>query len=113
MYFSYITRERWVARESTYRSRSLERAAKKHGVMPGEVLECIQNKLYGRLIDDRAENRTFPSTRWFLAETDSGRKLKVVFLFDKKFQRFVLKTAYEPNMQEEKIYGTNFPGYQT
>ena len=82
-------------------------------LLPGEVLECFQNKLYGSLIDDRAENRTFPPTRWFLAETDSGRKLKVVFLFDKKFKQFVLKTAYEPNMQEEKIYGTNFPGCQT
>ncbi len=85
---------------------------KKHGVMPMEVLECFQNKLFGSLIDDRAENRTFPPTQWFIAETDSGRKLKVVYLFDKKLKQFVLKTAYEPNMQEEKIYATQFPGYQ-
>ena len=84
----------------------------KHGVMPMEVLECFQNRLFGSLIDDRAENQTYPPTQWFIAETNAGRKLKVVYMFDKKLKQFVLKTAYEPNVQEEKIYGAQNPAYR-
>jgi len=85
----------------------------KHGVTPLEVLECFQNKLFGSLTDDRAENRTFPPTQWFISETDGGRTLKVVYLFDKKLKQFMLKTAYEPNAQEESIYGAKYPAFRT
>ena len=89
---------------------SVERKLRdKHKASPVEVFECFQNKVAGSLIDDRAENRTFPPTRWFIAETDSGRRLKVVFIFDKKVRQFVLKTAYEPNQIEEQIYAKEFP----
>jgi hypothetical protein len=33
-------------------------------------------------------------------------------MFDKKLKQFILKTAYEPNPQEEKIYGAQYPAYQ-
>lgn len=88
-----------------------QKLRQKHDVMSIEVLECFQNKLFGSLIDDRAENKTFPPTQWFIAETDAGRKLKIVFMFDKKNKRFILKTAYEPNEQEEKIYASHHSGY--
>ena len=88
---------------------SVEKKLKeKHDVTPLEVLECFQNRLFGTLVDDRAENRTYPPTQWFIAETNSGRRLKVVFIFDKKVKKFLLKTAYEPNALEEKIYGKQY-----
>jgi len=39
---------------------------------------------------------------WFIAGTDSGRKLKIVFVLESNDIR--LKTAYQPNEEEQRIY---------
>lgn len=74
----------------------------KHNVTPEEVEECFFNRIGSLLEDDREEHRTDPPTQWFIAETDSGRKLKVVFIASAN--GLEIKTAYEPNQNEEKIY---------
>jgi hypothetical protein len=52
----------------------------RHQVDQFEILECFGNQTRTALIEDREEHRTDPSTLWFIAETDSGRRLKVVFI---------------------------------
>ncbi|ONN66733.1 ADP-ribosyl-(dinitrogen reductase) hydrolase [Herbaspirillum sp. VT-16-41] len=67
-----------------------------------EVCECFDNKCGENLIDDREDNRTDPATLWFIAETNKGRLLKIVFIFQDG--SFRLKTAYDPNQVEIDIY---------
>lgn len=45
-----------------------------------EIVECFENRTKRALIDNRQRHKTKPPTRWFIAETDSGWKLKVVFI---------------------------------
>ncbi|MDE1255102.1 hypothetical protein L9W76_18455 [Vibrio aestuarianus] len=74
----------------------------KHGVSISEVEECFSNREKGFLEDTREQHKTNPATQWFIAETDYGRKLKVVFI---EFpDRIELKTAYSPNEIEIEIY---------
>ncbi|EOX1789774.1 hypothetical protein [Vibrio cholerae] len=74
----------------------------KHGVKISEVEECFSNREKGFLEDKREEHKTDPPTQWFIAETDYGRKLKVVFI--QTSDGVSLKTAYEPNEIEQNIY---------
>jgi uncharacterized DUF497 family protein len=80
-----------------------EKLAQKHGVSVGEVLECFANRCGAALKDTRAEHRTDPPSLWFVAETDRGRTLKVVFMVmpDGEFE---IKTAYPANPEEIRIY---------
>lgn len=54
------------------------------------------------LTDNRLNNQTDPPTRWFIAETDMGRRLKIVYIRTDK--EFIVKTAYPPNAEELEIY---------
>lgn len=83
-------------------SKILQKLSAKHKVTLEEVQECFASRSGVELTDQRAEHRTDPPTRWFIAETDRGRKLKVVFVF--KDGKAHLKTAYEPNSKELAIY---------
>lgn len=74
----------------------------KHSVTPDEVDQCFENKCGVNLIDDREENRTDPPTLWFIAETNRGRLLKVIYVY--RDGKIFLKSAYEPNQDEIEIY---------
>lgn len=78
--------------------------ATKHNVNREEVEQCISNlDENDRLFeDDREGNQTIPPTFWFISETDNGRKLKVVVV--PKNGDLYLKTAYEANNAELKLY---------
>ena len=75
----------------------------KHGLSKSDVIECFSNRDGGFLKDTREEHKTDPETVWFIAENNMGKKIKIVFmqLTDKTI---VLKTAYQPNMDEISIY---------
>ncbi len=80
--------------------------AHKHLVSSEEVRECFRNRQGGLLEDTREQHRTDPPTWWFIASTNAGRVLKVVFV-----RRSVgsevelhLRTAYSPNDAEQRIY---------
>ena len=75
----------------------------KHSVTKEEVEECFYNRTGGLLEDNRERHKTRPPTMWFIAETDEGRILKIVFieLSDKTYE---IKTAYEPDENEVRIY---------
>lgn len=75
---------------------------KHNGVTADDVFQCFANRSDVELIDGRAEHLTNPVTRWFIAETDFGKVLKICFM---QYQdRIVIKTAYKPNQEEIRIY---------
>ena len=79
-----------------------QKLAEKHGVSVDEVQQCFANREGGLLEDTREDHKSDPPTQWFIAETDYGRRLKIVFIF--KGGNILLKTAYVPNDIEEAIY---------
>lgn len=83
--------------------RILNKLKEKHRVIMEEVWECFLNRGGGFLEDTRLNNRTEPPTLWFIAETDTGRQLKIVFI-ELEDGNYEIKTAYEPNVIEVKIY---------
>jgi hypothetical protein len=76
----------------------------KHNVNESEVIECFSNIEKGHLKDTREDHKTDPPTLWFVAETDMGRLLKVVFMQDPDTNDMIIKTAYSANPQEIHIY---------
>lgn len=81
-----------------------EKLLVKHkGVSVEEIRQCFANREGPILIDSRATHLTNPVTRWFIAETDFGRQLKIAYMpmADKSI---VIKTVYEPNEREISIY---------
>ena len=74
----------------------------KHAVTIAEVRQCFLNRAGRLLVDNRALTKTNPPTLWFLAETNKGRTLKIVYIQDGL--QVHLKTAYEPNDAERAIY---------
>lgn len=82
----------------------LRKLLNKHGVKIDEVEQCFANREGGFLEDTREKNRTMPPTLWFIAETDYGRWLKVVFIEFEDNRGIQIKTAYEPNAIEMEIY---------
>ncbi len=75
----------------------------KHNVAMEEVYECFENRTGGFLEDTRAEHATVPPTLWFVAKSNTGRTLKVVFI-EHRDLLYEIKTAYESNAEEERIY---------
>ena len=80
----------------------LMKLAEKHGVSLSEVHQCFENIEGIFLDDDRTGNRTVPPTQWFLACTNQGRLVKIVFV--PKDGKVFLKTAYPPNRNEIRLY---------
>lgn len=78
-------------------------AIKTPPVSEDEILQCFANRSGNFLIDTRANNLTNPQTRWFIAETDYGRTLKVCFV-PMDTGEIHIKTAYDPNTTEVGIY---------
>lgn len=74
----------------------------RHKVELREVEQCFENKLGRLLTDNRASHKTIPPTLWFVAETNKGRVLKIVYIQIE--MKIHLKTAYEPNEVEKQIY---------
>lgn len=85
-------------------SRIVTKLREKHDVSTDEVWECFYNRVGSFLEDTRVSHRTEPPTMWFIASTDSNRRLKVVFI-ENDDGTYEIKTAYEPNDVEETVYG--------
>lgn len=51
-----------------------------HNVTDDEILEAFANSDGRVCTDTRAWHATNPPTRWFVAETDRGRMLKVMYV---------------------------------
>ncbi len=76
----------------------------KHTVEREEIEQCFDNRCGFNLVDDREEHRTDPPTLWFIAQTRTGRLLKIIFIH--KDGNIHVKSAYEPNEVEIAIYET-------
>ncbi len=84
-------------------SDQVDKKLQKREIGQFHLLECFGNQTRSALIDEREEHKTDPPTQWFIAETDSGRRLKVVYIQITVLD-FVIKTAYDPDASEEDIY---------
>jgi len=84
-------------------SKILEKLSNKNPpVTRREVEQCFDNRAGTFLLDEREENRTDPPTQWFIAKTNKNRDLKIVFV--RRGKDVHLKTAYDPNAEEVRIY---------
>lgn len=83
-----------------------QKLATKHSVTEDEVIECFSSRIAnGKFLkDSREEHQTNPPSLWFIGTTDAGRRLKVVFIYCSDSKEFVIKTAYEANGEEVRIY---------
>jgi len=79
--------------------------AVRHSVHEKDIVECFSNRCGKFLIDTREDHKTNPPTKWFVAETDFGKKLKVVFINVGK--DIHIKTAYAANSDEIRIYNNH------
>lgn len=75
---------------------------KKPPVDECEIVQCFANRDGAYLYDTRARHLTQPLTQWFIAETDKGRNLKVVFIHTDT--GITIKSAFDPNATEIAIY---------
>jgi len=66
------------------------------------VRECFENRSGKFLEDKRLKHKTQPPTYWFVSETNKGRPLKVCFMPFPDENK--IKSAYEPNEEEIRIY---------
>lgn len=80
----------------------LEKLKDKHNVSYVEIKQCFINIDGGFLEDRRDDHATRPITEWFIAETRKGRKLKICFV--QVGTEIDIKTAFEPNAEEIRIY---------
>lgn len=74
----------------------------RHVVSYAEVEQCFQNRAGFLLTDSRALTKTNPPALWFIAPTHRGRNLKIVYI--QRGASVDLKSAYEPNEDEARIY---------
>jgi hypothetical protein len=77
-------------------------ASKIPPVTEAEIVQCFANRAGQYLLDTRAQHLTNPITRWFIGQTDFGRNLKVAFMTTQ--EGIVIKSAYDPNATELRIY---------
>lgn len=76
-----------------------------HQVSVREVQQCFENKCGVYLEDTREDNRTDPPSLWFIAPTNKGRILKVIFVF--RDAKVYLKSAYEAEPAAISVYDRN------
>ena len=77
-------------------------AGKQPPVTENEIIQCFANQTHKPLIDTREEHLTNPHTRWFVAETDYGRKLKIIYI--PKTDGIHIKSAYDAAPEIIRIY---------
>lgn len=77
-------------------------ANKKPPVSEQEIKECFATRDRIYLEETRENNRTIPPTWWFISDTFMGRELKICFV--KRETGIAIKTAYNPNQDEVRVY---------
>lgn len=78
-------------------------AGKQPPVNEDDIIQCFSNRT-GKLLEDmREDHQSDPPTKWFIAETDYGVKLKIVFIA-RPGDGIYIRTAYTPNSDEIRIY---------
>lgn len=75
----------------------------KHNVTQQEIVECFTSRTKEPLDDLRQQHKTNPKTVWLISETESGRKLKIVYI-EHINGDIEIKSAFKPNQAETYIY---------
>ena len=75
-----------------------------HNVTELEIKECFANRDCTFLTDRRPEHQTPIPTQWFVSETNYGRRLKIVFIYDTQSKIVDIKSAYPATDQVAEIY---------
>jgi len=89
----------------TISPRVKEKLLKKHDVTESDVVECFCDMHRKFLTDTREDHLTDPPTLWFIGETNTGKRLKVILIY--KEGEIIIKSAFPPNEDEERIYALN------
>lgn len=79
-------------------------ARQDHNVTELEIVQSFANRERTFATDSRPEHQTSIPTQWFVAETDTGRKLKVIFIYDTEAGIVDIKSAYAATAEVERIY---------
>lgn len=77
-------------------------AAKTPPVTQEEIIQCFANRTKLYLIDTREEHQSDPPTRWFIAQTDFGRVLKIAFI--PRGTEIHIRSAYDPSEEAIAYY---------
>ncbi|MBK5915127.1 hypothetical protein [Rhodocyclus purpureus] len=77
-------------------------AGKNPPVSEQELVQCFANQTREPLIDLRSEHLTDPPTRWFVGETDYGRKIKIMYV--NRQEGTHIKSAYDADQNIIRIY---------
>lgn len=77
----------------------------KHGVTEQEIQECFWNRDRTSLIDTREDHFSDPPTEWFIAETNYGRKLVIVYI--PRAENIYIRSAFEPTTGRLGLYMAN------
>jgi uncharacterized DUF497 family protein len=80
----------------------LEKLHRKHHVDRREVEQCFENIDGPLLIDNRENHKSDPPTLWFISKTNKNRLLKIAYI--QRGSEIHLRTCFEPNEDEIKIY---------
>lgn len=88
----------WVA--STW----VQEKIKERGITVSEIEEAVCNSEPPYRIEVRAQHKTTPPTRWFIAPTFEDRLLKVYFMLVEEEKLAIIKTAFEPAESEIQEY---------
>ncbi len=79
----------------------------KHSVGEDEIIQAFANRTRTFLEDTREEHKTNPPSLWFVAQTDKGIRLKVVFILQDK--DIHIKTAYPATEEVQAMYKRKAP----
>ncbi len=84
-----------------------EKIGREHDVEFFEAQEAFAQAEGVWFEDTRARHKTKPPTIWTLSETSLGRLLKIVVIPRKDLGIAILRTAYEPDNDEVRLYEEN------
>lgn len=75
----------------------------KHGLTEEDITEAFANWDGRPQADTREEHKTDPETLWFVAETNRGVNIKVVYVLYPD-GRLYIKSAYKPSSSVIDLY---------
>jgi hypothetical protein len=79
-------------------------ATPSHNVTEKEIEQCFANRSGRTCIDSRPHHQTSLPTLWFVAQTDYGRRLKIVYVHDTTNGNIEIKSAYLATDDVTRIY---------
>jgi len=75
-----------------------------HNVTEEEIVQCFANRGPKTCTDSRPHHQSPLPTLWFVAETDYGRRLKIVYVHDTQVNNIEIKSAYIATDDVTRIY---------